>query len=296
MFLPNRKFPGVDPTLPNLHFILRLTALFFTLSLSFLEVNAEESLTSSLDSSWTRLEGEEFDEGWRKYSKEKDARPLKSWFRSHPKLSVGDCTFHKNQDSEEVQYLHLSCPDRKLEGFFYSGKEKIRFAEKIRSFHVKGPTKIGKAVYWEISFSREEARNAGLHPENRISKQSKIETKTSTENFGLQYFLSIARHPAHRPAPVGKEIFFDSSCPLLYLGKDADFYWDKALYFSFQASCLPDSPYSWIRIKADAGGNVLVDDKPAESLQEGERFLAKLKLQAIEKDKIVWSDAELFHE
>ncbi|TGL64079.1 LIC11113 family protein [Leptospira sarikeiensis] len=240
----------------------------------------------------------EFQEGWRKYSKEKDARPLKEWFKLHGTVHIGQCKFKSLPDSSELQYLYLDCPGKKLQGFFFSGEERLYSPEKIDSFRVKGPVKLGNSVYWELELSAETLKLAGSkHPkEEKPDKESKINDKASTVNFSLQYFLSIAKHPGDRPTPKGKEIFFDSSCPLLYLGKDADFYWDKSLYYSFQASCLPDSPYSWIRIKADLGGNVLVDNHPTEDLQEGARFLAKIKLQSVEKDKIVWSDAELFHE
>lgn len=299
MFSSHRRFREIAKALFISRFIFPFLLCVLTASFLSFGIGGEEIATLSPDSSVGDPEDREFKEGWRKYSQEKDARPLKSWFKSHPNVSTGNCRFKNTEDFEGLQYFVLDCPEKKLNGFFYAGKEKIRFPEKIRNFHVKGPVKIGKMVYWELAFSPSDAKLAGLEPERRkggSKKDSKSNDPASTENYGLQYFLSIAKHPASRPAPVGKEIFFDSSCPLLYLGKDADFYWDKALYFSFQASCIPDSPYAWVRIKADAGGNVLVDDKPAESLQEGERFLGKLKLKSVEKDKIVWSDAELFHE
>ncbi len=298
MFLPTPKSAPPDLSLNRLFLCTHLLFAFLMVSFPFFPSIADELVSDSSHSKLGSLDDPEFISGWGKYSQEKDARPLKSWFKTHPEVEMGSCKFRSLDDFEGLQYFSLDCPGKKRNGFFYSGKEKVLRPENIKSFRVKGPVKIGKMVYWELAFSKEDLRNANLRPgrKSKMEKDSKIESPVSTENFGLQYFLSIAKHPSDRPTPVGKEIFFDSSCPLLYLGKDADFYWDKVLYFSFQASCLPDSPYSWIRIKADAGGNVLVDDKPAESLKEGERFLAKLKLHSIEKDKIVWSEAELFHE
>ncbi|TGJ99633.1 hypothetical protein EHO59_17490 [Leptospira semungkisensis] len=277
---------------------LWLIAAVSLISFPLLHPEAEEKETVSQDSSFGDLNDPDFVSGWKKYSQEKDARPLKQWFQTYPKVLTGDCKFRSLPDLEGPQYFSLDCADKKLPGFFFAGKDKILYPDKITSFHVKGPVKMGNMVYWQLGFSSDTLRLATgkFSSVSANDKKSKINDKASTENFGLQYFLSIARHPASRPAPVGKEIFFDSSCPLLYLGKDADFYWDKVLYFSFQASCIPSSPYSWIRIKADAAGNVQVDNKPFESLEQGARFLAKLKLQSIEKDKIIWSDAELFHE
>ncbi|TGJ98262.1 hypothetical protein EHQ53_00580 [Leptospira langatensis] len=297
MFFPILKSFGPSRLVYRYPLILWLLAAVSLISFPFFHPEAEEKETVSQDSSLGDLNDPDFVSGWKKYSQEKDARPLKQWFQTHPVVQTGDCKFRSLPDLEGSQYFSLDCTDKKMPGFFFAGKDKILYPNKISSFHVRGPVKTGKMVYWQLGFSSDTLRLAtGKFSESNKDKRSKINDKASTENFGLQYFLSIARHPASRPAPVGKEIFFDSSCPLLYLGKDADFYWDKVLYFSFQASCIPSSPYSWIRIKADAGGNVQVDDKPLESLEQGARFLAKLKLQSIEKDKIVWSDGELFHE
>lgn len=275
-----------------------LGVLFFSVFIPDSGSFAEEPVLQKANSRIGDFAEKEFQEGWRKYSKEKDARPLKEWFKQHGTVHIGECKFRSLPESEEIQYLSLDCPGKKLNGFFYSGEERLRSPERIDSFRVKGPVKLGKSVYWELEFSAENLKVASSKPApgDKSNPETKLVDKTSTVNFGLQYFLSIAKHPIDRPTPKGKEIFFDSSCPLLYLGKDADFYWDKSLYYSFQASCLPDSPYSWIRIKADLSGNVLVDNQPTEELQEGARYLAKLKLESVEKDKIVWSDAELFHE
>lgn len=247
-------------------------------------------------SSTSFLDDSEFRDGWKKYSKEKDARPLKTWFQNHSSVSIRPCSLLKTLEFEGLQYFSLKCPGEILSGFFYSGRTKIASPETVEAIRVKGPVKIGKTVYWELAFSDQDLSDFGTPTKTEPRKKKPRLPDRPPDNLGLQYFLSIARRPAVRPTPNGKEVFFDSSCPLVYLGKDGDFYWDKAVYFSFQASCLPQSPYSWVRIRADFTGNVVLDSKPSQSLQEGERFLAKLKIQSVEKDKIVWSEAELFHE
>ncbi|EPG74649.1 hypothetical protein LEP1GSC058_1689 [Leptospira fainei serovar Hurstbridge str. BUT 6] len=249
-----------------------------------------------ISSSAGNLDDPEFKEGWKKYSKDKDARPLKAWFQSHPDVNIRPCKLSRTLDFEGLQYFSIKCQDEILNGFFYSGGATVSNPDSIDSIRVKGPVKIGKVVYWDLSFSSKDLPvNSSPGRLEKPNRRTRLPEKPP-DNLGLQYFLSLARRPAHRPAPDGKEVFFDSSCPLVFLGKDGDFYWDKAIYFSFQASCFPQSPYSWVRIKADFSGNLVLDNKPSQSLKEGERFLAKLKIQSIEKDKIVWSEAELFHE
>ncbi|PJZ69041.1 hypothetical protein CH373_03965 [Leptospira perolatii] len=249
-----------------------------------------------------RLNDPEFRSAWRKYSQNKDARSLKYWFETHPELEPYPCVFKRSEPIESYQSVYLDCPKDSLKGFIYSGNP-ISNPEKMESFRVIRPVKIKDILYWELDFEPSEhypSSESGDSRPNRRREPKRTRRPSYEEkapdNFGLQYFLSISRKPENRPTPHDKQIFFDSTCPLIYLGKDADFYWDKALYFSFQASCATGSPYSWIRIRADFEGSLTVDNRSTQDLKEGERLLAKLKIQSIDKDKIVWSDAELFHE
>ncbi|TGK15299.1 hypothetical protein EHO98_15335 [Leptospira stimsonii] len=250
----------------------------------------------------TRSAQEEFKSFLREFQKNPSESLAQSFRRKHGSVPVTPCSFEESGRYEKVIYLSYSCKEEKFPGFIYLGSQWISWKNNPERIALGEVLKIGKKTYLEVKPSHDlgveehSSWDPKKKPNKEIHSDKPRPQKDPKDNFGLQYFLSIAKHPAKRALNSGKEIFFDSSCPLIFLKKDSDFYWDKATYFSFQASCIPSSPYSYIRIKSDFLGKIRLDDKDTDQIQEGAKYLGKLKIHSIEPDKIVWQDAEIYNE
>ncbi|MBM9578873.1 hypothetical protein JWG45_17140 [Leptospira sp. 201903070] len=250
----------------------------------------------------TRGAQEEFKLFLKEFQKSPSEFLAVSFRRKHNSVPVSPCIFEESGRFEKVIYLSYNCKEEKFPGFIYLGSQWSSWKNNPERISLGEVLKIGKKVYLEVkpSYDLGVEEHSSWDPKKKPNKETHSEKirppKDYKDNFGLQYFLSIAKHPAKRSLNSGKEIFFDSSCPLIFLKKDSDFYWDKATYFSFQASCIPSSPYSFIRIKSDFLGKIRLDDKDTDQIQEGAKYLGKLKIHSIEPDKIVWQDAEIYNE
>lgn len=246
---------------------------------------------------------------FQKHPSESLARSFRSRYSSfEPPKS---CGFEETGRFEKVVYLSYRCKEEKWSGFIYLGAGSEFWKNSSPRISFGEVLKIGKKIYMEVKPStgewyKDDSSGFKKHdPKDKKDfkaheKQDPIRPQPPKEykdNFGLRYFLSIAKHPAKRDLKSGKEIFFDSNCPLIFLKKDSDFYWEKAVYYSFQASCVPSSPYSFIRIRSDFLGKIRLDDKDTDQIQEGAKYLGKLKIHSIEADKILWEqEAEIYNE
>ncbi|TGM57061.1 LIC11113 family protein [Leptospira adleri] len=277
----------------------RRKRIFFVWILTLL-VSSVENIPA--DSDPARSAQEEFKIFLGEFHKNPSETLARSFQKKHGSVPVAPCVFEESGRFEKVIYLTYSCKEEKFPGFIYLGSRWSSWKNSPERIALGEVLKIGKKTYLEVkpSYDLGTEEHSSWDPKRKPNKEIHSERprpqKDPKDNFGLQYFLSIAKHPARRTLNSGKEIFFDSSCPLIFLKKDSDFYWDKATYFSFQASCIPSSPYSLIRIKSDFLGKIRLDDKDTDQIQEGAKYLGKLKIQSIEPDKIVWQDAEIYNE
>ncbi|WP_061266357.1 LIC11113 family protein [Leptospira interrogans] len=246
-------------------------------------------------------ETNQFPEILRSFVQEFQKHPSESTAQSfrtkYPSFKTGNCNFEESERFEKVVYLSYKCKEKQWPGFIYLGGGSEFWKDPAAEISFGEILKIGKKVFLEVKPFHEDGFEKKSFGKNRISSKTHSYPKEYKDNHGLQYFLSIAKHPAKRNLSSGKEIFFDSTCPLIFLKKDSDFYWEKVIYYSFQASCIPSSPYSYIRIRSDFLGKIRLDDKDTDQIQEGSKYLGKLKIQSIEADKILWhQEAEIYNE
>ncbi|EJO68737.1 LIC11113 family protein [Leptospira kirschneri] len=246
-------------------------------------------------------QSEEFPEILKSFIQEFQKHPSESTVQSfrtkYPSFKTVNCSFEESERFEKVVYLSYKCKEKQWAGFIYLGGGSEFWKDPSAKISFGEILKIGKKVYLEVKPFDEERFEKKTFVNNRLPSKTHSHPKEYKDNHGLQYFLSIAKHPAKRNLNSGKEIFFDSTCPLIFLKKDSDFYWEKAIYYSFQASCIPSSPYSYIRIRSDFLGKIRLDDKDTDQIQEGAKYIGKLKIQSIEADKILWhQEAEIYNE
>lgn len=247
---------------------------------------------------------EEFKSFLKEFQKRPSQTSLRSFRGRHPGFDVSPCYFEESGRFETVRYLSFYCDEQTWKNFIQLGSSFGNSKRRLETVSLGEAMTIGKKVFLEIKQEGSvfESGKTSVFEKREKTKQERenpirpTPVKEPKDNFGLRYFLSIAKHPSKRDLNPGKEIFFDSTCPLIFLKKDSDFYWDKSLYYSFQASCVPSSPYSYIRIKADFLGKIRLDDKDTDQIQEGARYLGKLRIHSVEADKILWRDAEIYNE
>ncbi|MDV6236456.1 hypothetical protein CH379_012540 [Leptospira ellisii] len=247
---------------------------------------------------------EEFKSFLKEFQKLPSETSLRSFRRRHSGFDVSPCYFEESGRFETVRYLSFHCDGETWKNFIQLGSASGISKRKLETVSLGEAMTIGKKVFLEIkpASSVSESGKESVFDRTEKTKHERenpirpTTVKEPKDNFGLRYFLSIAKHPSKRDLNPGKEIFFDSTCPLVFLKKDSDFYWDKAVYYSFQASCIPSSPYSYIRIKADFLGKIRMDDKDTDQIQEGAKYLGKLRIHSVEADKILWRDAEIYNE
>ncbi|TGK13550.1 LIC11113 family protein [Leptospira kmetyi] len=293
-----RKDCTLSRFFPDVPWTIRFVCAF-VLALSFFSIGNLRAENESSDS---------FSEHFHSFLKEFQKHPSSSLARSFRSRYSSfeppkSCGFEETGRFEKVVYLSYHCKDQKWPGFIYLGTGTEFWKNSSVRISFGEVLEIGKKVFLEVKPSygewyREDSsldfKKQGKKDKDPIRPQPPKEYK---DNFGLRYFLSIAKHPAKRDLKSGKEIFFDSNCPLIFLKKDSDFYWEKAVYYSFQASCVPSSPYSFIRIRSDFLGKIRLDDKDSDQIQEGAKYLGKLKIHSIEADKILWEqEAEIYNE
>ncbi|XDD49095.1 hypothetical protein AB3N59_11730 [Leptospira sp. WS92.C1] len=285
----NRIFP--DQHRRKRVFFLRILLLFFL----FTGKIQSEAVYKKSDS-------ENFQIFLKEFQKTSSESLVHSFQKRHPSIELAPCSFEESGRFEKVIYLTYHCKEEKWPGFIYLGSGPHFWKNNPERISLGEVLKIGKKMYLEIrAFTGNRISEEGLadpkkNPRQETKTIQPIPIKEYKDNYGLQYFVSIAKHPAKRDLKSGKEIFFDANCPLIFLKKDSDFYWDKAVYYSFQASCIPTSPYSYIRIRSDFLGKIRVDDKDTDQVQEGAKYLGKLKIHSIEADKVLWQDAEIYNE
>ncbi|TGM99419.1 LIC11113 family protein [Leptospira yasudae] len=250
-----------------------------------------------------RTPSEKFTSFVKEFHKHPSESLARSFRARYSSLDVAPCGFEESGRFEKVVYLSYKCKEEKWTGFIYLGAGSEFWKQSSTRISLGEVLQIGKKTYLEIKpsfedrFPEESAWDWKRHGKKESHPIRPQVVKEPKDNFGLQYFLSVAKHPAKRDLKSGKEIFFDSTCPLIFLKKDADFYWEKSVYYSFQASCISSSPYSYIRVRSDFLGKIRLDDKDTDQIQEGGRYLGKLKIHSLEADKILWQqDAELYNE
>ncbi|EMJ92572.1 hypothetical protein LEP1GSC193_0488 [Leptospira alstonii serovar Pingchang str. 80-412] len=257
-------------------------------------------LAGNIRSDETKSFQENFKSFLEEFQKHPSASLVRSFQTQYSSFEPEPCAFEESGRFEKVIYLSYKCKEKTWSGFIYLGGGSEFWKNRSAKISLGEVLKIGKKVYLEVKPSFEGEHSSPDFKKHGKKDHAKKEPQTPKEykdNYGLQYYLSIAKHPAKRDLNGGKEIFFDSSCPLIFLKKDSDFYWEKAVYYSFQASCIPSSPYSYIRIRSDLLGKIRVDDKDTDNVQEGAKYLGKLKIHSIEADKILWrQDAEIYNE
>ncbi|EMM78599.1 LIC11113 family protein [Leptospira santarosai] len=293
-FRRSRTYPRIFPESPGkrrIVFIQFLSLLFVFAG----NINSEADKTKS------------FQENFQSFLQEFHKHPSESLVRSfrarYSSFEPKPCGFEESERFEKVIYLSYKCKEHKWPGFIYLGGGSEFWKNHSAKISLGEVLRIGKKIYLEITPSHEDElgedpfgnfKKYGTKNNPRFKSQT---TKEYRDNYGLQYYLSISKHPAKRDLNGGKEIFFDSTCPLIFLKKDSDFYWEKAVYYSFQASCIPSSPYSYIRIRSDFLGKIRIDGRDTDQIQEGAKYLGKLKIHSIEADKILWQqDAEIYNE
>jgi len=218
------------------------------------------------------------------------------------------CSLIQTQSFETVKYFSISCGGKGQEGLIHfshsSRKEQIPEGH----FRLIGIHKIGNKNYIEISLGRMKSETKPFsyngddtefqYVRSPFTKKSeKKETYRELKNPNLIYFRTIAFDKNRRKeAPSNLEVFFDESCPLVFLEKDESFYWDKTISYVFQISCVKDTPYALARIPGNHEGRLVVSNQTSRSPEKGEKFYAKLRMRKITDEQAFWEEFQIYYE
>lgn len=213
-FRRSRTYPRIFPESPGkrrIVFIQFLSLLFVFAG----NINSEPDKTKS------------FQENFQSFLQEFHKHPSESLVRSfrarYSSFEPKPCGFEESERFEKVIYLSYKCKEHKWPGFIYLGGGSEFWKNHSAKISLGEVLRIGKKIYLEIKPSHEDElgedpfgnfKKYGTKNNPRFKSQT---TKEYRDNYGLQYYLSISKHPAKRDLNGGKEIFFDSTCPLIFL-------------------------------------------------------------------------------
>lgn len=127
---------------------------------------------------------------------------------------------------------------------------------------------------------------------NIQNHKQKSRTPTSLDVF-LDLYMS---RKFHSEWEGDWEIFFDSTCPLRYLGMKMNFLWDGVIFHEFELSCLiPKERPSLIYMEADPMGRVVLNNQYSIDLKPGKLYLGLANLFYWKKNHILFKNPRLYN-
>ncbi|WCL48776.1 hypothetical protein [Leptospira sp. GIMC2001] len=215
-------------------------------------------------------------------------KSLLNWINQSIIFQSSPCRMWERDRIRSVSYYSLQCGGQAFDGF-------IGFGQKpnlnIRSFKINSLQSIGNREYISISILD------GKHwSDSNLREKPLTKVQNAPEsNPNLHYFINVAaRNSNNESLKPNLSIFFDSSCPLEYLGANHDFYWDNQIYHEFNITCVKESIVSLVKIKANKFGEVLVGDSYRQNIPVGTKFLASMRLNSWSGDRIQWEEERIY--
>ncbi len=224
------------------------------------------------------------------------------------KADENGCSLVLTQSFGTVKYFSVSCGGKPREGLIHFAHSSRKGQIPEGFFRLIGIHKIGTKNYIEISLGNTKFETASVSNNKDdtefqyirspfTGKSEKKEIYRELKNPNLIYFRTIAYDKNRRKeAPSNLEVFFDESCPIVFLEKDESFYWDKTISYVFQISCVKDTPYALARIPGNSEGRLVVSDQISRLPEKGERFYAKLRMRKITNEQAFWEESKLYYE
>lgn len=225
------------------------------------------------------------------------SKKIRNWIRKKTVLSSEEesCKIFPKSEYETVLYFGLTCSknqEPQLLSFYSQKKSNLA----VGQFRIKEYHRIGKKKYLEIEVGNSFGSSlVGNNPKPNLDS-SRIPHK-SVSNPNLYYIQTVANNPKRRNEVASNlEVFFDLSCPLEFIEKDESFYWDRTVVYVFRITCIKDTLYSLLRVPGNESGDLLVSNTNFQSIQKGDRFLAKATLRKITEKQMYWENYTLFYE
>ena len=126
---------------------------------------------------------------------------------------------------------------------------------------------------------------------NFLEIRLKKNIQLTATNKNLNYFreLLVTESTFSGEIPVN----FDGSCPLEFLGKSWEFYWDHRVFYKFRITCIADFPHSIVQIPVKTGEQLEIKGKTGEPVP-GEQFLGYINIKTVSQRSIDWNELVLY--
>lgn len=235
------------------------------------------------------------------YFAKPENKQVQTWIRTRTDFSLNRCKFTEIQQFRTVFYYQLECGEKIISNILrYGQKSPEPMSERFRILAV---TKIGNKLYLEIRFlvlphpnweNTGNRSNSNSTPSELALKPKKA-SSYNQPNPNLWAFRDIAHNAIsnYRPSQ-SMDIYFDHSCPLLYLGSVHDFYWDNRIYHDFEISCTKNSQVGILRAPSHIDGSLILGDQLVSHLTLGKRYLSHIKLVRWTDNRMEWDNARFY--
>jgi hypothetical protein len=225
----------------------------------------------------------------------KEEKKINSWANDHKIVNLGTCNMRLTDQIKTVSYFELRCGRDTSRSFIQFGtKDKI--PKFITSFRIKNSKLIGNKNYTEIEIVQNSENRPPSWTQNN-SRNDNAKLRNFEKNQNLETFIELSNSEIRKKIDAPMVIFFDRSCPLRYISSNHDFYWDNIILHEFEVTCLKNYSGNFsIRISGDKTGRIPIGNQWVSDIEMGTLFIAHIKLNEWEGERLLWSEPLFYYE